>query len=46
MDYLVKYNVDGRPVAKTATDTFAQGGIVMKAMKDTTFSSSDEYNKV
>ena len=44
MDYLVKYNVDGHPVATTATDAFAQAGIVIKAMKDTTFSGSDENN--
>jgi hypothetical protein len=36
-DHLVKYNVDGHLVAKTATDVFAQAGIVMKAMKNTTF---------
>jgi len=41
---LVKHNDNGEPVAKTATDVFAQAGIVMKSMKDTTFSGSDENN--
>jgi hypothetical protein len=44
MDFLVKHNVDGQPVAKTATDVFAQAGIIIKAMKDTNLSSSDENN--
>ena len=43
MDYLVNYNVDGHPVAKTVTDVFSPAGIVMKAMKHTT-SGSDESN--
>ena len=44
MDYLVKHNDDGHPVAKTATDVHAQACIIMKAMKDTKFSGSDENN--
>ena len=44
MDHLVKHNTNGEPVAKTATDVFAQAGIVMKSMKDTNFSGSDENN--
>jgi len=42
MDFLVKHNDDGHPVAKTATDVYAQAGIIIKAMKDTHFSGSDE----
>ena len=42
MDFLVNHNVDGHPVAKTVTDVYAQAGIIMKAMKDTNFSGSDE----
>ena len=29
MDFLVKHNDDGHPVAKTATDIYAQAGIIM-----------------
>jgi len=46
MDFLVKYNLDEYPVAKTARDVFAQAGVVMKAMKDTTFSGSDETKAI
>jgi hypothetical protein len=44
MGFLVKHNDDGYHVAKTATDVYAQAGIIMKAMKDTNFSGSDENN--
>jgi hypothetical protein len=44
LDFLVKHNVDGHAFAKPATDVIAQAGIIMKAMKDTNFSGSDENN--
>ena len=44
MDHIVMRNSDGLPVARTATDVHAHAIIIMKAMKDTTFSGSDENN--
>jgi hypothetical protein len=38
MDHIVKHNSDGQPVAKTATDVHAHAVVIMKAMKDATFS--------
>jgi hypothetical protein len=44
MNFLVTHNDDGHPVAKLATEVFAQAGIIMKATKDTKFSGNDENN--
>jgi hypothetical protein len=44
LDHIVRSNSDGQPVAKTATDVHAHAIVIMKAMKDTTFSGSDENN--